>query len=774
MEATIPEALDQLAGVLAGGGLTVFTACLLGRVAIGSLRHLRGQLTAAEGWLLSFACGSALLSVLVFALCALRWFTDAAVLVVAAGALACWLRWGRWTWPGLRQETPAPPRHWRMLLLAPAALYGVLYAVHTLAPETRTDAMGYHLGLVQRYYRAHGFVPLTTNIYAHISQGAEMLFLFAYSIGRESAAKIVHFSYLVATAGAILCLARRFKAGLAGVFATVVYFTCPVVIPDATSTYNDCALTFTLLCTFYIFWVWRKHPNREWLVLLGLLAGYSFAIKYTGWIAVAAPLAAAASIAARRKDWRAAASGLALCAVPAAAVGLPWLVKSAVITGNPLAPFFNDWFPNPYVSLEWESAYTFAMRSYQQGPFNRWEQLLEAPFDLVLGRRYAGSVGWMALLLPIGALAWRTPPARWLLAAAAVTALPWLSNAGARFLIPSLLFATLAAGLALDLLPRRARLATVAALLTFQCASSWPAHRGFWYHPSLWSVEGFPWRAALGLEPPKWHLARNVESFLLADRLDKLGGAETRVLSFGNLPEAYFQAELLVSYQGLENQDLADAILAAVDPAKLPGSALRATWPALEASGLRVAQAGASRGMPWLVSEIRPLRDGRRTSSASTVASWSDPLRWHSGRAFDGDIFTVWNSREPAATGMVIEARFGRSVSIDGLEVVHPRSSARLQAQLVFAALDGSGKWERIAPETAKLIRLPVDTREAKRAAGSLLRRHRIAYVVINVDRRDPYFRETRVIASDPAAWGLRKVFVDRSAILLEVVPDAD
>lgn len=774
MEATILEAIDQLAGILAGGGLTVVTASLLGRVAIGSLRPLRGQLTEAEGWLLSFACGSALLSTLVFALCALRLFTDAAVLVIAAGTMACWFRWGRWRWPGLRAEPPALRKHWQLLVLAPAAIYGVLYAVHTLAPETRTDAMGYHLGLVQRYYRANGFVPLTTNVYAHISQGAEMLFLFAYSIGRESAAKIVHFSYLVATTGAILCLARRFKAGLAGVFAAVVYFTCPVVIPDATAAYNDCALAFTLLSAFYVLWIWRERADRDWLVLLGLLVGFSFAIKYTGWIAVAAPIAAAASIAVRLRDWRAAASGLALCAVPAAAVGLPWLVKSALITGNPLAPFFNEWFSNPYVSVEWESAYTFAMRSYQDGPFNRWEQLLAAPFDLVLGLRYAGSIGWMALLAPIGVLAWRMPPLRWLLAAATVTALPWLSNAGARFLIPSLLFAMLGAGLALQLLPRRARLATVAALLFFQCVSSWPAHRGFWYHPNLWSVEGFPWKAALGLEPPKWHLARNVKSFLLADKLDKLGGPETRVLSFGNLPEAYFQAELLVSYQGLENQDLADAILATLDAAKLPGSALRATWPPLEASGLRVARTGAGRGRSWIVSEIRPLRNGEPVATGGDIESWSDPLRWHAGRAFDGDIFTVWNSRQPVAPWMVIEGRFDRSLPIDGLEVVHPHFSARTQALLEFAVLDGSGKWERVFPETAEFIRSPVDSREAKQAAAALLRRHGIDFVVIDVDSLDPYFRETRVIASDPAAWGLRRVFVDRSAILLEVLPAAD
>ena len=132
---------------------------------------------------------------------------------------------------------------------------------------------------------------------------------------------------------------------------------------------------------------------------------------------------------------------------------------------------------------------------------------------------------------------------------------PWLLNAGARFLIPSVIFGAFALGLVVQSLPKRVRLPAAALVLAAQCLTSWPALRGLWYYADLWTVEGFPWRAALRLEPQKWHLARNVEFFLLADRLDQIADSNTRVLSFFNLPEAYFQAELLVYYQGLENQE---------------------------------------------------------------------------------------------------------------------------------------------------------------------------------------------------------------------------
>ncbi len=770
MEATILEAANQVAGVLTGGCLTVLAAVLLGRTAVGSLRSLRGKMTCAEGWILSYACGAALLSALIFVLCALQLVYDATFLVTFAFIVLCWLRWGRWGWPALADEQGAVPRAWLLLLLVPAAIYGVLYAVHTLAPETRTDAMGYHLGLVQRYYRNHGFTAITTSVYAQISQGAEMLYLFAYSLGRESAAKLVHLSFLIATVAAILCLARRFRAGLAGVFAAVVFCTSPVVIPDATSAYNDCALAFSMFSVFYLLALWWIHRDREWLLLLGIAIGFCFAIKYTGVVAVVAAGVAAAHLLSRGR--LAPAFGvLVWTGLPAALIGLPWLIKNAIYTGNPLAPFFNKWFPNPYFSVEWESAYRFAMRSYREGPFNRWEQLLEAPFDLVLGERYAGSLGWMALIIPVALIAWRKPFARALLVAAIVSALPWFTNAGARFLIPSLPFAMLAAGLAFNALPTRPRAAIVAVLLTGQCLSSWPAQRARWYYEDLWSVDGLPWRTALGLEPPKWYLARNVESFLLADRIDKLGGPEARVLSFGNLPEAYFQAELLVSYQALENQDLADAVLAPINELRIPSSAVRVRWPRATIHGVRVRQARTHRARVWAVSEIRVLSNGIPLAPGTGWTARANPLRWHAQRLIDGDIFTAWSSREPPAPGMVIEAQFGEGVMADGMELIHSASAAAAQATLEFNVLESGGRWHKVRSQAVEFAGIDVDPQAARDAAAAMLRHHGIGYVVLIVDPRNPYFRQAQAIASDPTSWSLQKIFVDRSAMLFKVLP---
>ena len=79
-----------------------------------------------------------------------------------------------------------------------------------LAPEISPDGSGYHLGNVVRMWRNHGFDWGYPSMYAYLSQGTEMLFLFAFSFGRHSAAALVHFAWLCTLPLLMVCWGRRF------------------------------------------------------------------------------------------------------------------------------------------------------------------------------------------------------------------------------------------------------------------------------------------------------------------------------------------------------------------------------------------------------------------------------------------------------------------------------------------------------------------------------------------------------------------------------------
>jgi len=117
--------------------------------------------------------------------------------------------------------------------------------------------------------------------------------------------------------------------------------------------------------------------------------------------------------------------------------------------------------PNPYFLLVIEKGLDHFFHTYDGFTYRH------AAWELTMGGASHGIVGPVFLLLPLGLLALRTAAGRWLWIAGVLLALPWLSNAGTRFLMPSLPFFALALVLAL---PRPAAWA----LLLAQAALCWP------------------------------------------------------------------------------------------------------------------------------------------------------------------------------------------------------------------------------------------------------------------------------------------------------------
>ena len=97
-------------------------------------------------------------------------------------------------------------------------IFTVLYFINALAPEASPDGSTYHLGTVLKYFHAHGFLRITTDIYASISEGVELLFLFAFSFGKHSSTALVHFAFLVTLTLLMICWPAD-RPSIAGVAA---------------------------------------------------------------------------------------------------------------------------------------------------------------------------------------------------------------------------------------------------------------------------------------------------------------------------------------------------------------------------------------------------------------------------------------------------------------------------------------------------------------------------------------------------------------------------
>src|SRR5579864_4844686 len=161
----------------------LFAAIFTVAACVGSGRMLIGRLGAklchCEEWLFSLVAGASVISLLVFILAAAGLARPVGFAGLGAAALVA----GAFHH---RPDSPLPDLSWpwRLLFLALFVPFSVLYLVQAMGPEYSPDGSTYHLGYVARYLANGGFGHITTSIFASLSQGMEMLFLFAFAFGR--------------------------------------------------------------------------------------------------------------------------------------------------------------------------------------------------------------------------------------------------------------------------------------------------------------------------------------------------------------------------------------------------------------------------------------------------------------------------------------------------------------------------------------------------------------------------------------------------------------
>src|SRR5205807_7772107 len=122
------------------------------------------------------------------------------------------------------------------------------------------------------------------SLYSYLSQGAEMLFLVAFSLERHSGASLVHFAFLCTLPLLMVCYGRRFGYPKAGLFAAILVYAAPVVAKDGVSAYTDVAVATLIFAVFYLLQVWDEGNDINVLIILGLITGFCYAVKYTAFL----------------------------------------------------------------------------------------------------------------------------------------------------------------------------------------------------------------------------------------------------------------------------------------------------------------------------------------------------------------------------------------------------------------------------------------------------------------------------------------------------------
>jgi len=686
--------------ILFGASFTVAASWSLGRMALWRLR--------APG-VMALPVGASLLSLCVYILLLLERANENSFLLLGGCALLPVL-W-RDRRPRAAQKTERSDRVtlWILRLILPA--YGALYLVHALAPEVQPDALYYHLGLVSEYFRRGAF-PDRIGFYEVLPQGMEMLYLFGFAFGEHPAAKLIHFVFLIATGPVMLAVGHRLGISRTVCWvATAFYWLSPVVGVSGTCGYTDAALVCCVLATLYFLLAWRDEGRAASLIPAGALAGFCYAIKLNGLLI--AGLAGLFVLFECSRRPKLALARSALLAAPALVMIAPWMIRAAVLTGNPLAPLFNTWFPNPYFLASVDKSLSEYLRTYDGFQFR------SAPWELTVGGASHGILGPLFLLLPLGLLSLFRREGRrvWLLGAA--LAIPWFVNVGTRFLMPSLPFFAL--GLALA-----APHPVAWAALIFHAVSCWPAVVGQYQRPELWRLWGFPWRAALRVQPDRDYLRSALWDFPVTEMINRVTQPDGKILGLTALPDAYIHREIVQYWQSATGVRLREELLEATYAEVAPFYDWSAEWPEAALGAVRIRNLGKSE-LDVDFHEVSILRGGVSlpVDREWRVAAWPDPFE--AIFAFDGNQASRWHSWDPMRPGMYLEVEFGGPLRVSGVSLSTHRSGPKVE---IFGK-PPDGRWRLLAKDI-KMEQRPAEN--LRRATTRNVKRAGIDYILAPVE----------------------------------------
>jgi Dolichyl-phosphate-mannose-protein mannosyltransferase len=716
---------------LLGALFTVVTAWSLGMLL---LRRLAVVLHKWEERLLAFVAGSVCLSAVMFVLSATR-LVHRGVLVALALAIIGYAAYSG-AFRSAAKPFPPLPRSWGWVFWIGFAVFTVLGFFTALAPEHSTDGMAYHLGVLLHYQRAHGFPRITTDIYANLSEGIELLYLFAFDFGRHSAASLVHFTFLVTLVFLILSYGKRISRPAVGVAAALFTYACPVVMLDATMAYIDVALAAVVFALFYLLQIWDENRDPKLLVLIGLLAGFCYEIKYTAFVAVPYAVGFVAW-----KLWRErkpvlkpvlVVSLIAVCCI------LPWMLKNWIEVANPVSPIANRLFPNPYVHISFEETWRKDLTTYTLP--SRWQIPLQIT---VQGDLVEGFLGPLFLLAPLGLLALRYRPGRQVLLAAAIFACTYFTNIGTRFLIPSVPFVALAMALvAADiqwLLPT---------LVILNCVLCLPPIYNLYVPANGYRIDKVRWREALRIKGEEAYLSEDPE-YAAAHMIGYFVPSNEPIFAISQGGQAYLPRTLLVGYESASNELLEDILWTPVVRAFQPSRILKFDFAPRQLRKLRIVQTARLPNNQWSMAEVRIFNGPMELPRNPGWVLTAHPNPWDVQLAFDNSPVTRWRSWQSAEPGMYVEVDFQTLQEASSVVVESSDDSGDIKLKLEGMGADGA--WVTLSDRPVQ-SRQPIHV-SLRLAATAEFKARGIHYVIVKPD--DPGFDDMRRYA---AYWGFTLV----------------
>lgn len=294
--------------------------------------------------------------------------------------------------------------HWQMVLWLVVISIGVGTLLQGLAPPNDYDSLMYHLTL-PRYdvELGHMDIPWDRRIFQLLMPAfGGNLSRFVLTLSGDGAAQMVHgFFGLIAALGSAMLTLRVGYSKVVALLAAIMFLSVRATIWEMATVETDVLLAACAIFSLLVYLEWRKEPASGLGILFGLMTGTAILVKLHGFVlAVAiAPLISFDMV----RHWRTIPKALIGPAV-AFAVITPHLIRTYMLSGNPLFPMFNRFFnPGAPEFLTGFSSVYGTGKGFLDLLISPWTAsvLPMHYFDgMVLGTPYLLALGPMILLAP--------------------------------------------------------------------------------------------------------------------------------------------------------------------------------------------------------------------------------------------------------------------------------------------------------------------------------------------------------------------------------------
>lgn len=266
----------------------------------------------------------------------------------------------------------------------------VVELVLNLTPPISRDALIHHLAIPKLWLRHGGFYDTPWSVFSYYPMNVDLLYLIPLYFQKDFLAKFIHMSFGLGTAVMIYhYLKNRFHRA-AGLLGVLVFLSTPVVVRLSTQAYVDLGLAFFTTAAILSFIRYRdgRFTQFQWLLVSSVAMGLALGTKYNALLAWFFLSAAIVFIYSKDtgEQWQALKCGLIFFLI-SLLIFSPWLLKNAILTGNPLFPLFQGmWNINTTMAGE-EGTYSMVAGGTTKGIFQFREMMYGESF-------------WDTLLIP--------------------------------------------------------------------------------------------------------------------------------------------------------------------------------------------------------------------------------------------------------------------------------------------------------------------------------------------------------------------------------------